>query len=230
MTPYASLLKTLRLRRGVLQADVANATHISRPSYVAVEKGTKELTLSEAVSLTLYYGITLDELVSATTPDDSRYEAMLRVMLRAAASDRVTVKKTKLAKLLYLVDFSWYYLHHISMSGQPYRKLAFGPTPDVFFRLIEELELRGTITITQVAREDYHMYEITETKSASKEILAPLRPPELAHIHNIWKSWRDASTAEILTFTNKQAPYCETNDGEIIDYDLILDVPAHEVM
>ena len=43
------------------------------------------------------------------------------------------VPKTKLAKLLYLADFAWYYDHLKSMSGMQYRKITFGPVPDTFF-------------------------------------------------------------------------------------------------
>ncbi len=229
MTTYATLLSKLRQERNYTQAEVAAACHMSRPSYIAVEKGTKELTLAEAFDLANFFGIRLDDLVANVPPDDKKCEMMLRAFLRAAAADRTALKKTKLVKLLYLTDFSWFYLHKKSMSGQPYRHLTFGPTPDVFFRLLEELELRGIITILQVARDDYHMYEIEETTSASRQPLTLLAKKETEHIAKVWKAWRKASTAEILEFTNNQAPMRETSTGEIIPYSLITNEPAHNV-
>ena len=137
-TTYAAFIKYLREERKLAQADVASAAGMSRASYVAVEKGTKELTLAEADAITKLFGITIDELLRTAAPNLTKYTQMMLGFLRAAKTDRVTLKKTKLAQLLYLVDFSWYYLHKKSQSGVAYRHTDFGPLADVYFRLLEE--------------------------------------------------------------------------------------------
>jgi DNA-binding XRE family transcriptional regulator len=228
-TTYALFLKHLREEAELSQAEVATRAKMSRPSYVAVEKGTKELTLAEASALADLFGITVDELSRAQIPNILKYKQMLLAFLREAKASKTILKKTKLAKLLYLVDFSWYYSHHKSMSGISYRKIAFGPVPDAYFRLVEEMEEKGELNIKQVLREDYHMYEIEETRASASQKLTLLSKAELEHIHKIWKKWKDARTNEIVTFTHNQLPYFLSRDGEIIPYELITQMAKEDV-
>jgi transcriptional regulator with XRE-family HTH domain len=228
-TTYASFLKKLREEKELSQAEVAKRAGMSRPSYVAVEKGTKELTLAEAAAIANLFGITVDELSRTQIPNVLKYKQMLLAFLREAKESKKVLKKTKLAKLLYLTDFSWYYKHGESMSGLSYRKIAFGPVADAYFRLVEEMEEKGELNIKQVLREDYHMYEIEETRASAGQALDLLSKAELKHIHQVWKKWEDAKTNEIVGFTHKQLPYFLSRDGEVIPYELIKQVDAELV-
>lgn len=220
-TTYANFIKYLREDRDLSQAETAATVPMSRASYVAVEKGTKELTLAEALSLTKLFGITLDQLVQTKAPDLHKYTQMMLYFIRQAKASKSVIKKTKLASLLYLADFSWYYTHHFSLSSLSYRKIAFGPVADVYFRLLEEMEVGGIINIKQIYRDDYHMYEIEETRASAKKIVTLLSKKEQAHLLKIWTQWEKGSTAEITKFTTDQQPYQNSIDGEIINYELI---------
>lgn len=228
-TSYGTLVKYLREERDLSQAVVATRTKMSRASYVAVEKGTKELTLAEAAALTKLFGISLDALLETEVPNLAKYQQMLLAFLRAAKKSKQSVKKTKLAKLLYLADFSWYYLQKKSMSGVQYRRGDFGPVADTYFRLLDDLEQNGTVTIKQIYRDDYHMYEIEETRGASKKPLTLLTPKELRHVEKIWLAWAESSTAEIVKFTLEQTPYQSTIPNEIISYELITREASHMI-
>lgn len=228
-TRYADFIKYLREERGLSQAEVANKTLMSRASYGSVEKGTKELTLAEAEAITQLFGITIDELLRTEVPNIKKYQAMLLAFVRIAKAGNHSIKKTKLAYLLYITDFSWFYLHDTSMSHVVYRKVDFGPVADTYFRLLEELEQGGLINIEQIYRDEYHMYEITETRAAQKKTQDELRPEELTHLEKIWQGWATASTAEIVQFICSQAPYQESTVGEIISYELIKREDAHTI-
>ncbi len=228
-TTYAHFLKYLREERTMSQAEVALVAGMSRASYVAVEKGTKELTLAEANAITKLFGITLDELVRTVAPDLQKYTHMMLHFIRAAKVTKTAIKKTKLASLLYLADFAWYYKHQESLSGLSYRKIAFGPVADVYFRLLEEMEVGGTINIKQIYRDDYHMYEIEETRTSAKKPLSTLSKKEQAHLEKIWGQWEKSSTAEITKFTTEQIPYQKSQDGEVIDYVLIKEEDSYNI-
>ncbi len=146
---------------------------------------------------------------------------MIRAYLKEAKRAGTILKKTKLANLLYFADFAWYYTHKESMSGMTYRKLEFGPVPDAYFGLIEEMETNGELNITQVARDDYHMYEIAETRASEKKPFTLLSKKELQLIQAIWKKWEEAKTEEIVHFTYNQAPYAEAEINGNISYDAI---------
>jgi transcriptional regulator with XRE-family HTH domain len=220
-TSYAHFLKYLREEKKLSQAEVAAVASMSRASYVAVEKGSKELTLAEAESITKLFGITLDELVQTVAPDIQKYQEMMLCFIRQSKQTKTVIKKTKLASLLYLADFAWYYQNDKSLSGFSYRKITFGPVADVYFRLLEEMEVGGVINVKQIYRDDYHMYEIEETRASAKKILSKLSKREQTHLAKIWTQWEKGSTAEILKFTTEQAPYLNSLAGEIIDYELI---------
>lgn len=115
------------------------------------------------------------------------------------------------------------------MSGLSYRKIAFGPVADAYFRLIEEMEEKGELNIKQVLREDYHMYEIEETRASQNQKLDLLSNSELKHIHKVWKKWENAKTNEIVGFTHKQLPYFLSREGEVIPYELIKQVEKEVV-
>ncbi len=228
-TSYASFIKYVREERNLSQALVAERCKMSRASYVAVEKGTKELTLAEAEAITQLFGITIDELLRTQAPDHAKYIQMILAVLRCAKKGKVAIKKTKLANVLYLADFAWYYTEQKSMSGLPYRKIDFGPMADAYFRLLEEMEQRGSINVKQIYRDDYHMYEIEETRASEKMVLALLNTRERALIEKIWNQWQNASTAEITKFTQEQAPYRESVSGEVIPYTLISQEDSYSI-
>ncbi|MEI6553381.1 MAG: helix-turn-helix transcriptional regulator, partial [bacterium] len=46
-TRYANLIKESRIKRGLSQSQVAVSLGMSRPSYISIEQGKKDLTLSE---------------------------------------------------------------------------------------------------------------------------------------------------------------------------------------
>ena len=218
---YSTLIKTLRLKEGISQNIMAERIGISRPSYVAVEKGTKELSLAEAEKLSAVLGISIDELLGGQAPDYGKYKQMILAYLRDAKKSGSVLKKTKLAKLLYLADFAWYYKHLESMSGMPYRKIEFGPVPDAYFRAIQDLEDDGSIIVKHERKDEKDMYSLYETRGSEKVVLDTIPKGEMNLIHKVWKSWEDADTQEIVRFTHEQLPYTVAFEGEIIPYELI---------
>jgi transcriptional regulator with XRE-family HTH domain len=228
-TPYAKLLRYLRDERGLTQTEVAKRLKLSRASYLALERGSRELTLREALVATALYGITIEHLIHNTMPDYEKYQMMVRAFLRLAQAEKVALKKTKLAQLLYLADMRTYFETKKSMSGMTYRHYEFGPAADAYFRLVEEMELRGDISITQVARENYHMYEIKESRGSARQPLHLLTKRDTDTLTAVFHAWRDASTAELTKFIMAQAPLRETSLGEEIPYELIRQEAPHLV-
>ena len=222
MTLYAPFIKNLREQHKLSQTEVAEKISISRSSYIALEKGIKELTLSEADSLARFFGITVDELMSASMPDYEKYTQMIFAFLRKAKETSTKVRKTKLAKLLYFADFASYYFYSKSMSGMRYKKIDYGPVPDSYFRVFEELEQKAQIDVKAEAHIDgKNMYCITENIVSERSKLDLLSSEEITLIGKIWDKWKDANTQEIVQYTHEQSPYKKTEYGQVIPYDLI---------
>src|SRR3989344_3410322 len=144
-TELATFIKELREKHELSQALVADKLGISRSSYIAIENATRDLSLDEAQKLAQLFGVTLEELSGAMVPNYEKYKQMVLAYLRAGADSRGKVPKTKLANLLYLADFAWFYKNLKSMSGMQYRRIQFGPVPDLYFRALDELFEEGQI-------------------------------------------------------------------------------------
>jgi len=69
--------------------------------------------------------------------------------LKYASGSHGGVPKTKLAKLLYLADFTNFYKELEPMSGVKYRRMEYGPVADVFFSLTEALHEGGKLILRQ---------------------------------------------------------------------------------
>ncbi|MBA3789374.1 helix-turn-helix domain-containing protein [Patescibacteria group bacterium] len=216
---YVQFIKTLRAKRGFSQSDLAIKLGISRPSYIAIEQGKRELTLSEAEKLSEVFGVSLKEMESGVSANYEKYKQMILAYIRNAGSKKDgKITKTKLAKLVYLADFAWFYKHLESMSGMQYRKIQYGPVPDSYFRAMDELFELGQIEITPT--EDGAML-ISETRNGAKVSLSEINNEEEKLIKNISSKWIGKNTQEIVTFTHNQLPYAICSDNEIIPYELI---------
>jgi len=199
------------------QEEISQRLGLSRSSYIVFEKGKNELNLSQAAKIADIFGITLEQVESGIKLNYEKYQQMILAYLREAVSGDGSVLKTKLAKMLYLVDFAWFYEYLQSMSGMQYRRIKYGPVPDMYFRAIDELEESGKISINR--KNDLIL--ISENRGSSHQPLAELSKEELGLIKAIAKKWKDKKTGEIVDFTHNQVPYKICQPDEIIPYELI---------
>jgi len=211
-TTYASFIKTLRTKRGVSQFEIAKKLGISRSSYIAVEQGTRELSLGEFEKLSEILGISLEDLERGELPNYEKYKQMILAFLRLNKD----LTKTKLAKLLYLADFSWYYSHLESMSGMQYRKIQYGPVADTYFRLIDEQTENGAM-------------RITETRGGAKIPLSEISADEMQLMQKIDHKWKGKKTAEIVKFSHQQMPFMFAEQNDIVSYDVFTQENPDEI-
>lgn len=126
------------------------------------------------------------------------------------------VPKTKLFKLIYLADFSAYYLRGNAISELTYKNRPHGPVPDELFALVDELVESGDIDVEEGRLAFLHKLTVepTHIKFLDKE--------EKALLEVLCKYWKAKPTKTIVNFTHAQRPWCLTNDGEEVPYELIL--------
>lgn len=218
---FTQKIKEFRIKKGLSQESVAKAIGVSRPTYTAIEAGKQKLDLEESKKLANLFGIDVDSLLTGNVPNIMKYKHMILTYLRMNLSKDKKIPKTKLAKLLYLADFAWFYDHLESMSGMPYRKITYGPVPDMFFRAIDELEEDGKILIDRKIYEGKEMFLISESDSNINEKVQSLSKEENDLMKKIGAKWKDKKTEEIVNFTHNQLPYFLCRENELIPYELI---------
>jgi transcriptional regulator with XRE-family HTH domain len=216
-TKYASFIKSLRIKKELSQLSVAEKLGLSRQSYMSIERGVRELTLQEAEKICELYGISIEELSKVSAPDYEKYKQMILMYLKSSVPTDGRVPKTKLAKLLYLADFAWYYDKLESMSGMQYSRREYGPVPDSYFRALDELEESGKVDINHNG--DAMLVSIAD--GASRQKLDLLQKEEVDLIKKISEKWKDKKTREIVDFTHEQLPYKLCAQDEVIPYELI---------
>ena len=217
-------IEQARLACGYTQEQVAHAIGLSRPTYINIESGKKELTVRQAEALSSMLRISMDDILgvsdgtsvfSDVLKSTEKYKQMILNSLKAGADGDGKITKTKLAKLVYLADFIWYYLNSKPMSGMTYRKLPRGPVADVYFRALDELEEDGTII--RELKGKAVLFSLVEQGAPYSR----LSVDELDLIEKIGKAWSSKSTNDIVSFTHDQLPWQICRDGEVIPYGLI---------
>jgi len=218
---YAQFIKNRREKIGLTYDEMAKMSDMSRSSYFALERGDKKLSLEETVRLAKIFGVDVEHLLTGMVPNNDKYRQMILAFLRKAKEGKTSIKKTKLAKLLYFADFAWYFQYLQSMSGFAYRKIEYGPVPDAYFRMLDEMDEQSRIEIHKKDIDGKTMYEISESFVSEIEKLDLLSEEELCLIDSIWSKWKDKNTSQIVQYTHNQFPYKNVEMDQIIPYELI---------
>lgn len=195
---------------------------ISRQRWILVEKGKRDLSTEELGKLAELFGIDVADFFEET-PNLKKFRQMYFACLKFTANHHGNVPKTKLAKLLYLADFKNFFENLEPMSGVKYRRLEYGPVPDVFFSMTDDLLEQGKIKVELL---DGGIQMISS--NTREEDFSELTKGELTSIMQICELWKDKKTQEIVNFTHEQKPWKMCRDGEYIPYSLIIqEDPEH---
>jgi len=220
-----NLIIKLRKAAKLSQEELAKKLDVSRPTLVSIEKGERDLTLSELKRLSEVFDIPieiiLDEELTITQKVESKgfseksFKKFLNLILQCikyGADDKDgKITKTKLAKLVYLCDFASYYKFLNPISGFEYRRLEQGPVAIEFFDIIDSDE---SVRVECNGRAS--MVSLVEQPDDSV-----FNKQEQNLIKAVCKKWKNARTQEVVDFTHNQMPWKACKDREIIPYTLI---------
>lgn len=213
-----------RKARGLTQEQIADILGVSRPTYINIENGKKEPTLSQAEVLAGVFRLNLEDLldsvdgVSDVIDTASAFDKFKQVLLNAlkyGADEDGRITKTKLVKLMYLADFIWFYENSRPLTGVKYRKMPRGPVPYEYFRALDELEEDGVIL--RESKGQATMLSLTENEAPTGK----LTDDEIKMVKKVSEAWKGKPTIDIVNFTHEQLPWQICLDDEIIPYGLI---------
>ncbi|MBQ3280132.1 DUF4065 domain-containing protein [Candidatus Saccharibacteria bacterium] len=219
-----SNIEKLRLAKGLTQEQVAKSIGVSRPTYINIENGIKELTVSQAEMLAAVLRVNVEDLLDTTdgvvafSDSKNSFEKFKQIVLNAlkyGADDDGKITKTKLAKLVYLADFIWFYENSKPLTGVKYRKMAQGPVPYEYFRALDEMEEEGIIIREQKGKAI--MFSLAEKQAPTGK----LTKDEVKIVEKVGKAWKGKPTTDIVNFTHEQLPWQICMDEEVIPYGLI---------
>jgi DNA-binding XRE family transcriptional regulator len=210
-------LTNLRQKNNWTQEDMSKIIGVSRPTYIALERGKGCFDINQLQKLADKSGCDIEDILAQKIIDEDKYKEILLEALRFGAETDGKIPKTKLAKLIYLADFGWYYQNLESMSGAQYRRLPQGPVPNYYFSAIDELFDKGLVNIE--IKNNAQLISLTD--AGKQKGFKKLDRKEVQFVKKVAQKWNGKRTSEIVAFTHEQLPYKICNDGEIIPYELI---------
>ena len=220
----AKVVIDARKARGLTQEQIADMLGVSRPTYISIESGKKEPTLSQAEVLAGIFRLSLEDLldsvdgvsgVADTAGSFDKFKQVLLNALKYGADEDGRITKTKLAKLVYLADFIWFYENSKPLTGVKYRKMSQGPVPYEYFRALDELEEEGAIL--REPKGQAIMLSLTEKQAPTGK----LADDEIKMVKKVSEAWKGKPTLDVVNFTHEQLPWQICMDDEIIPYGLI---------
>ena len=224
-------LKKLRGEKGISQEVLAKALDIPRPSVSQIEKGARDVSVSELDLILRIFQISYNDFMELNKPkqqkqrmkkgkiefDIEKFKQLLLYILQKCGG-KPNVGETVLYKLLYFCDFDYFEVYEKPLSGMPYKRLQFGPVPNqsIYNPIINEMVKKGEI---QIINRPY-AGDTIQTKYVA--FVSPnidvFTPKELETIDRVINRLSDMSARQIEDHVHHDAPWETHKDGEIIDY------------
>lgn len=238
-------LQKMREKYGFSQEYVAKELEISRPTYVQIEKGERELTLSEAQKLAYIYETTFENFLKGI--EESKFEVILEkkekketslkkdirisvpqqkldkfkevlLYILGKVGAKLNVGQTVIYKLLYFIDFDYYELHEEQLIGATYIKNHHGPTPVEFSKIVSDMEENGEI---ETVKSKYFKYPQTKYLPKREPDFGKLSALELKHIDNVLDRLSDKNANEISDLSHRDVPWITADVGSPLDYEAV---------
>lgn len=237
----SKFIKQLRLKNNFNQSFVAEHISVSRPTYLEIEKGTRDLTITEAQKLADLFGLSLDSLLNqneiVTVVDDQKtvikkhddirisipqnnlekFKQVLLYILTKVGS-KPNIGETAIYKLLYFIDFDYYEKYEEQLMGLTYIKNYHGPTPKEFIKVVEEMKEKGEI---EEVKSPYFKYEQRKYLPYISSDLSQLNGRELEMIDSVLSRLSDKSATELSEYSHRDVPWMTHEEGEAINYESV---------
>ncbi len=151
----------------------------------------------------------------ATSP--RKFEELLLLVARATESDP-RCGATKLNKILFYVDFGAYRTLGHSISGQPYRKLEFGPAPRSVAQTVEALLAQGACAWAERA---YFGYQLRKLVALREPSLSLFSAEEIDLVHHVVEDLWELNATEVSDLSHRFAGWQAASMGEEIPYSTV---------
>jgi len=109
------------------------------------------------------------------------------------------------------------------MSGMKYRRDPYGPVPDQFYRIVDNMVDSGEMQLEQIAipGRKNKTQSLSLSESATSEPNQFLTAKEIELIDKVVQKWKKANVDEVVDFSHNQLPWQVTRPNEFIPYELI---------
>jgi len=244
LAEFGIRLRSLREQHAYSQGDMANILEISRTSYLAIEQGKRDVGLIEIQKIAAAFQMHLEVLLHGGISSELQYTAREKtvrveeVIEQYKKSELVYIKpKSKavvlyiiescariphgveslIPKLMYLMDFAYFENHECFLSSCTYKKLPFGPIPEEWGEILNDLIAAGDIVKVKIALNGVVQNKFIPLRTADLSIL---KVSEIVLMNDIVQQFGRFPAEHLAELLHKDVPMKVTGMGEIINYEL----------
>ncbi len=239
-------VKKQRLKRDITQAEVALRLGISRPTYIQIELGGRDITVPEVKKLAELFDMSPEDFINETEPavpkvilekgdlmekaveensleirvprqDLEKLEQVLLYVLTKVGG-KPNVGETVLHKLLYFIDFDYYEKFEENLMGLTYIKNHHGPTSVELGEVIKKMIKDEEVQSLKVKRFNYVQKKYLAINEPDLKLLSA---QELLHIDDVLNRLSDKSAGEIEEYSHGDIPWIVAKEGKQISYEAV---------
>lgn len=239
---FAKFIQQQRKKHNLSQEYIAGELGISRPTYMLIEQGKRDVMVTEAIKLAGIFGITLDDLLAgheATEPkvivekekpagprdlqirvtrkNLNKFKQVLLYVL-GKVGGKPNVGETVLNKLLYFIDFDYYEKFEENLMGATYIKNHHGPTPVELKTVVDKMKRDGEI---EEVKSKYFTHDQKKYLPLKRADLAVLTGREIEHIDGVLARLSDKNANEISEYSHHDVPWLTRKVGEKLSYESV---------
>lgn len=248
MTVLSKFILEQRKKHKWTQEFLAETLEISRPTYMQIEQGDRELTISEARKLAKVFDISFEDFLrgkeslkpkveiekkkkSTRKPEteeirisipqvkmDKFHQVLLYILKKAGGKPGVGM--ASLYHFLYFIDFDYYEKNEDQLMGLEYHKKPLAPTPIVFEDLILDMEEFEEVEI--IKSKFYKFPQIKYLVNPEVEPdLSVLNGNEQEHIDWELQRLSDLTEVQLSNLLKKDVPWISAEEGKTLDYESV---------
>ena len=240
----SKFIQKLRKKNNLTQEFLASELGISRPTYIQIEQGEREITIKEAKKIAAIFSISLEDLLESKGPqyevniekEKKKYEkSFSNLQIRITRKDlkkfkqvllyilvkvgsKPNVGETVLHKLLYFIDFDYYEKFEESLMGATYIKNHHGPTSIELKEIMGDMQKKGEI---EEVKSKYFKYNQKKYLPIKKPDLSILSAQEIGHIDGVLARLSDKNIREIEDYSHNDVPWKVAENGKPLSYESV---------
>jgi transcriptional regulator with XRE-family HTH domain len=239
----AKFIQQQRKKYGMTQEYLASKLGISRPTYMQIERGERDLTVTEAKKLAAIFSMPLGNFLAenatmhsvtieqkkkgsdkpsnlqirVTEKNLEKFKQVLLYVLGKVGS-KPNVGETVLHKLLYFIDFDYYEKFEENLMGATYIKNHHGPTLAELGSIVTDMQEKGEL---EAVKSKYFKYEQKKYLPLKRPNLAVLSAREIEHIDEVLARLSDKNAKEIENYSHEDIPWKAAKEGKPLSYESV---------
>lgn len=238
----SKFIQQLRKKQGLTQEFLASHLGVSRPTYIQIEQGERDLTITEARKLADIFGVDFNNFLSGKDSaiivniekekNQEKHQEMrinipqknlkkfkeVFLYVLSKIGSKPNVGESVINKLFYFIDFDYYEKYEEQLIGATYIKNHFGPTPCELKKVVEEMKTKEEVEEVKSKHFEFHQKKYFPLR---KPDLSILTAREVEHIDDVLNRLSDKNAREICDYSHGDVPYKVHKDGEKIDYESV---------